>query len=139
MEHEDLSRRQPIQGSSDRSFGLVFAVVFLVIFAWPLVHREAPRWWSLAAAAVFGLLAAFKPDALTVLNKWWTKFGELLGKIVSPIALGILFYGVLTPIGLLARLAGKDFLNLKGDAKASSYWIKREPPGPPPGSMDRQF
>jgi hypothetical protein len=139
MAHEDLSRDQQVEGSSDRSFGLVFAAVFLFIACSPLFHRELPRWWALGIAVVFAIIAIWKPALLAVPNRLWTKLGVLLGKVVSPIALGILFYGVITPIGAVMRLAGKDPLRLKLDSAADSYWIPREPPGPPPDSMTNQF
>ena len=139
MAHEDLSRDQRVEGSSDRVFGLVFAGVFLFVAAWPLLDGAAPRRWALGASAVFGLAALLKPALLAGLNRLWIRLGVLLGKVVSPIALGVLFYGVLTPIGVLMRLAGKDSLRLKRDSKASSYWLPREPPGPPPDSMSNQF
>jgi len=139
MAHEDLSREQAIEGSSDRSFGLVFAVVFLVIACWPLIHSETPHWWAIVVSAVFGAIALLRPALLAGLNRAWIKLGILLGKVVSPIALGILFYGVLTPIGALVRLSGKDPLRLKLDSGADSYWIPRKPPGPPPDSMTNQF
>jgi len=88
---------------------------------------------------VFALVALVKPALLSGLNRLWMKLGLLLGKVVSPIALGILFYAVITPIGLIIRLTGKDPLRLKFDPDAESYWIPREPPGPPPGSMNNQF
>jgi saxitoxin biosynthesis operon SxtJ-like protein len=139
MAHEDLTREQQIEGSSDRSFGLVFAGVFLVVACWPLFHRELPRWWVLGVAGVFAVIAIWKPALLTRLNWLWTKLGLLLGKVVSPIALSILFYGVITPIGAVMRLTGKDPLRLKLDSGANSYWIQRKPPGPPPDSMTNQF
>ena len=139
MAHEDLNRDQHVEGSTDRSFGLVFAVVFLVIAGIPLLHGEAIRWWSVGVAAAFALAALVKPALLAGLNRLWMKLGILLGKVVSPIALGILFYIVITPIGTMIRLTGKDPLRLKFDPDAESYWIPREPPGPPPGSMKNQF
>ena len=139
MAHEDLTREQKVEGSSDRSFGVVFAVVFLLIAGWPLWHGEALRWWSAGVAAAFALIAMVRPALLAGLNRQWMKLGVLLGKVVSPIALGLLFYGVITPIGAVLRLAGKDPLRLKFDRGADSYWIRREPPGPPPDSMTNQF
>mgnify|MGYP006373907201 CR=1 FL=1 len=139
MAHENLNRDQHVEGSSDRAFGLVFAVVFLVIAGWPLFHGEAIRWWSAGVAAMFALVALVKPALLAGLNRLWMKLGILLGKVVSPIALGILFYVVITPIGVMIRLTGKDPLRLKFEPDADSYWIPREPPGPPPGSMTQQF
>jgi len=139
MAHEDLTREQLVEGSSDRSFGVVFAVVFVVIAGWPLWYGEALRGWSAWVAAVFLLLAMARPALLAGLNRQWLKLGVLLGRVVSPIALGLLFYGVITPIGIALRLAGKDPLRLKFDRGAQSYWIRREPPGPPPDSMHNQF
>jgi hypothetical protein len=139
MAHEDLHRTQVVEGSTDRAFGVVFAVVFLLIAGWPLFYSESPRWWALGIAAGFALIALLKPVLLAPLNRQWFKLGLLLGKIVSPIALGILFYGVVAPIGLLVRLTGKDPLRLKLDAATDSYWIPRKPPGPPPDSMTNQF
>jgi hypothetical protein len=139
MAHEDLSREQQVQGSSDRSFGLVFAAVFLIIACWPLLHGETPRWWSAGVAAVFASIAVVKPALLGRLNRLWMKLGILLSTAVSPIALGILFYGVFAPIGALIRLTGKDPLRLKRDPQVESYWLPRKPPGPPPDSMTNQF
>ncbi len=139
MSHEDLSREDEVEGSSDRSFGFVFAAVFLIIAAWPLLNSGTPRWWSVGVAAAFALVAIVKPALLAGANKLWMKFGLLLAKVVSPIALGILFYLVFMPIGLLMRVSGKDPLRLKFDPAATSYWIPREPPGPPPTSMTNQF
>ena len=139
MAHEDLTREQIVEGSSDRVFGLVFAGVFILIAGWPLFHGETPRWWACGVAAIFALAALLKPAMLAVFNRQWIKLGVLLGKVVSPIALGLLFYGVLTPIGAVMRLTGKDPLRLRLEPGASSYWIPREPPGPPPDSMNNQF
>jgi hypothetical protein len=139
MAHEDLTREQYVEGSSDRNFGLVIAAVFLLVALGPLRHGHTPRWWALAVAAVFALVALAKPALLARLNRLWMKLGILLGKIVSPIALGILFYGVLTPLAVVVRLTGKDPLRLKLDSGADSYWILRKPPGPPPDSMTNQF
>ena len=139
MAHENLNRQEHVESSSDRSFGFVFAVVFLIVAAWPLLQSNAPRWWAAGVAILFAAVALARPGLLAPLNRLWTKFGILLGKIVAPIALGVLFYAVLTPIALLIRMVDKDPLNLKRDAAAKSYWVRREPPGPPPDSMTNQF
>jgi hypothetical protein len=139
MAHEDLTREQYVEGSSDRSFGLVMAAMFLLVALSPLRHGHTPRWWALAVSGVFALLALMRPALLSKVNRLWMKLGILLGKIVSPIALGILFYGVLTPLALVVRLTGKDPLRLKLDPGVNSYWILRKPPGPPPDSMTNQF
>ena len=139
MAHEDLTREQHVDGSSDRVFGLVFAALFLLIGSGPLRHEHPPRWWAYGLAAVFALAALLRPALLSGLNRLWIKFGILIGKVVSPIALGILFYGVLTPVAAVIRLSGRDPLRLKLDPNASSYWIMRKPPGPQPDSMTNQF
>jgi hypothetical protein len=137
--HEDFSRQEDFKPASDRSFGLVIATVFLVIAFWPLVRGEPVRWWALAVAAVFAALALTWTAALAPLNKWWTKLGVLLYRVVSPIVLGLLFYVAVVPVGLLMRVLGKDPLRLRRDPDAASYWIDRTPPGPTPDSMKNQF
>src|ERR1700722_6039481 len=139
MAHEDLTREQHVDGSSDRVFGLVFAALFLLIGSGPLRHGHPPRWWAYGLAAVFALAALLRPALLSGLNRLWIKFGLLIGKVVSPTALGILFYGVLTAVAAVIRLSGRDPLRLKLDPNASSYWIMRKPPGPQPDSMTNQF
>ena len=133
MAHEDLSREQHVESSSDRAFGLVFAAAFGLVCLWPLLHREPPRWWALAPAILLALVALTRPVLLAGLNRLWIKLGLLLGKIVSPIALGIVFYCVVAPIGTLARLTGKDPLRLKLDPRADSYWIPAEAAWAPAG------
>jgi hypothetical protein len=139
MAHENLDRQQHVEGSSDRGFGLVFAAVFVIIAAWPLMHAQAPRWWALLLAAGLGAIAAAKPSVLARANRLWLRFGLWLGNLVGPLAVGLLFYAVVTPLGLLMRLTGKDPLRLGLDERAESYWIARRPPGPPPDSLSNQF
>jgi hypothetical protein len=139
MAHEDLQRDQEVEGSSDRAFGVVFAVVFVLIGAWPLLYGSAVRWWALGIALAFALTAAIRPALLAAMNRAWLRLGLFLGKVISPIALGVLFFVVLVPIGIAMRMAGKDPLRLKRDAGTQSYWIPRMPPGPPPDSMKNQF
>ncbi len=137
--HERLEREEVIQGSSNRGFGLVFAVVFAIVSLWPLTGGGAVRLWALAVAAVFLVLALAAPRSLAPLNKVWTKFGLLLHKIVNPLVMGLLFYLVVTPMGLAMRALGKRPLSLGFDREAPSYWIERRPPGPKPETMNNQF
>jgi hypothetical protein len=137
--HENLVRDEETAGSSNRSFGFVFAAVFLIVALLPLLHGALPRWWSLAVAAAFAAAALLAPGILTVPNRWWGRFGMLLHRVVSPVALGLMYYGAVLPTGLAMRLFGKDPLRLKRDAAARSYWIERKPPGPPPDSLKNQF
>jgi len=137
--HEDFSRQEGVKPSSDRSFGLIVATFFLIITFWPLIHAEPIRWWALGVAGVFAALALLWTAALAPLNKSWTKLGVLLYRIVSPVVMAFLFYVIVTPMGLLMRMLGKDTLRLRRDPGAASYWIHRTPPGPAPESMKNQF
>jgi hypothetical protein len=139
MGHESCQRQERHQGPSDWSFGIVFAVVFAVIGLLPLVTLRMPRWWALGIAAGFLGLAMLAPRVLAPLNRLWLRLGLLLHRVVSPIALGIVFFGVITPMGVIMRLAGKDLLRLRSDASAASYWVDRKPPGPGPESLRDQF
>lgn len=141
MAHERLSahHEQPIKGSSNRSFGLIFAAFFCIIALLPLFSRGEVRLWALMVAAVFAVIAITVPSILTPLNKAWMRLGLLLHRVVNPIVLGLMFLIAIVPIGLLMRLIGKDLLRLKFSRDASSYWIVREPKGPDPRSLNRQF
>lgn len=125
--HENLQRREKVKGSSDRTFGLVIGIGFLIVALTPLLltpHR--PRWWALVLSIVFVLFALLWPQQLAVLNKLWLRFGLLLSRIVSPIVLGLLFYTTLLPVGFVMRLCGKDPLHLRPEPDRDSYWIQRE-------------
>ncbi|MBI5937114.1 MAG: hypothetical protein HY850_04630 [Betaproteobacteria bacterium] len=139
MEASHRTLAPPKQGSSDRAFGWVMAVFFGLIGLWPLLSAQATRDWALGLAAAFALAALLAPRRLAPLNRAWMQLGLLLHKITNPIVLGVAFYLVIAPIGLLMRLAGHDPLRLKRDDSAASYWIARQPPGPPPASFPRQF
>ena len=109
---------------SNRSFGIVFFIVFLLISIYPLINNESIRIWSLVVSLIFLVLGIINANILSPLNKLWFKFGIFLGKIISPIIMGIIFFLVVTPIGLIMKLIGKDVLNLKySDYK--SYWIEK--------------
>ncbi len=121
--------------NSNRGFGIVFFVLFLLISFWPLIDGQSLRIWSLALSLVFLLLGLLNSRLLTPLNLIWVKFGEVLGRVIAPIVMAVVYFIVITPIGLFMRLIGKDLLNTKY-SKNSSYWIKREKNI---GSMKRQF
>ena len=137
--HEDFDREEKIKGSSNRSFGLVFTVVFFIIGLLPLFWSGSVRIWSLGIGATFLLVTFLWPEVLQPLNKLWTRFGLLLNKIISPVMLAALFFLVVTPTGILMRIFSGNPLKPKFDPKADSYWIKRDPPGPKPESMSDQF
>ena len=120
---------------SNRSFGIVFFIVFLIIALYPLTYSEEIRIWSVIISLIFLALGLFNSKILTPLNKLWFKFGIFLGKIISPIIMGIIFFLVVTPIGLLMRLLGKDLINLKYNNN-KSYWIEKKGPK---SKMKNQF
>ena len=124
-----------IKINSNRSFGIVFFVVFFLIALYPLIYNEEIRIWSLIISLIFLILGLINSRILNPLNKLWFKFGILLGKIVSPIIMGIIFFLVVTPIGFIMRILGKDLLNLKFNAN-KSYWIEKTGPK---SKMKNQF
>ena len=118
-----------------RNFGILFFIVFVLYGVWPILQSNDPRVWSLIIGAVFLILALFYSKVLIPLNNIWIKFGELLGKIISPIVMAFVYFFVITPIGIIVRLFGKDLLQIKFNSK-STYWINRKKNI---GSMKRQF
>ena len=126
---------QDIKIGSNKSFGIVFFIVFLLISIYPLIDGANIRLWSLVISLLFLILGLLNSNLLTPLNKLWFRFGILLGKIISPIIMGIIFFLVVTPIGLLMKIFKKDLLSLKYN-KDNSYWIKKEEPQ---SKMKNQF
>ncbi len=124
-----------IKISSNRSFGIVFFIVFLLISIYPLLNDDHLRIWSLIISIVFLILGLLNSKILLPLNKIWFKFGILIGKIISPLIMGLIFFVVVTPIGLLMRLFNKDLINLKFN-KSKSYWIEKKEPK---SKMKNQF
>ena len=120
---------------SNRSFGILFFIVFLLIAIWPVFKGESFRVWSILIALIFLILGLLKSKLLSPLNLIWVKFGELLGRIIAPVVMAIIYFIIITPIGLFMSLIGKDLLNTKF-SKDNSYWIKRKKNI---GSMKRQF
>ena len=116
-----------IKISSNRSFGIVFFIVFLLVSIYPLINDEEIRIWSLIISLIFLFLGLLNSQILTPLNQIWFKFGIFLGKIVSPLVMGIIFFLVVTPIGLTMRILGKDLLNTE-KFRNKSYWIKKKGP-----------
>ena len=121
--------------SSNRSFGILFSIVFAAIAFWPLLNLGEIRVWSVIVSSIFLLLGLINSKLLYPLNLIWVKFGELIGKIVAPLVMALIFFIILTPIGLFLRLIGKDLLNIKLNQN-KTYWIKRDKE---PGPMKRQF
>jgi hypothetical protein len=137
--HEPTRTPEPVKGSSDRGFGIVFAAVFVVLGGWPVLDGRGPTLWALAIAAAFALLAVVRPALLAPLNRIWTRFGLLLHRVVNPLVMAVLYFGVITPVALIMRATGRDPLNRRFDPGAASYWVNREPPGPASETMRNQF
>jgi len=137
--HESYASTDDVKVGSERSFGIVFAVVFALIGLFPLWSNAPVRIWALIISGTFLVLAFTFPKSLKALNLVWFKFGMLLHKIVNPLIMGLVFFATIMPIGLLMRALGKRPLNLSFDKSAKSYWVYREPPAPAVDSMKRQF
>ena len=112
--------------SSNRSFGILFFIVFFTISLWPLISRGDIIYWALIASLIFLVLGVLNSKLLTPLNKLWIKFGIFLGAIVSPIVMGIIYFIILTPIGALMRFLGKDLLKINKSKSLTTYWINRD-------------
>ena len=131
----DSKLNNDIKIYTNRSFGIVFFIFFLIIALFPLIEGSELRLWSIIISIIFLILGILNSNILTPLNKLWFKLGLFLGKIISPIIMGIIFFLILTPIGLIMRLLGKDVLNLRYNMN-KSYWIKKSGPK---SKMKNQF
>ena len=121
--------------NNNRSFGILLFFFFIIITFWSLFSKNELQIWSLAMAIIFLMLAILNPKLLSPLTRLWIKLGEIIGKFISPIIIGLIFFLILTPIGLLMRMFKKDLLNLKF-SKNETYWIKRKTKL---NSMDKQY
>ncbi len=120
---------------SNKGFGMLFFAVFAIISIWPLLKGGDLRLWSLLIGFIFLILGLLNSKFLTPAKRIWIKFGELLGKIISPIVLSIIFFLLITPIGILMKILRKDLLNLRF-TKEKTYWTKRSKDL---GTMNNQF
>ena len=112
------------KNDNNKSFGILFFIVFLLIAVWPIIELGTIRVWAIVISLIFLILGILNSKILTPLKTLWIKFGEFLGKIIAPIVMGLIYFIIITPIGILMRLLGKDVLNIKYN-KNKSYWIKR--------------
>ena len=122
--------------NQNRSFGLLFFIVFLALALWPLTKKGDINIYLISIALIFLVLGLLNSKILSPLNKAWIKFGEILGRVIAPIVMAIVYFLILTPISLLVRLFGKDLIGMKFSNNIKSYWIKRKKHL---GSMDKQF
>jgi hypothetical protein len=137
--HEDFSRSEEVHRSSNRSFGLVFSGFFLIVALWPLLGPGRVRWWAVVLAGVFFILGVAVPSVLGPLNMVWGRIGLLLHGVAALVAMGVIFYGTVTLMGVVMRFLGKDPMRARLDREATTYWIERRPPGPAPQTMRAQF
>ena len=124
------------QNTQNRSFGLLFFIVFLAFALWLLIKKGEINLYLISIALIFLILGLLNSKILTPLNKSWIKLGDLLGRIIAPIVMGIVYFIILTPISLLVRLFGKDLIGMKYNNNLKTYWIKRKKHL---GTMDKQF
>jgi hypothetical protein len=139
--HEQLARKDDTPTPSERGFGITFAVVFALLALWLWLRKDLPS-WAIASAVlgVASLAAAYlAPAALRPFNRLWFKFGMLLHHVVTPLIMGLLFFLVVTPMGIVMRALGKDFLRLKRGPGVASYWVERTPETDAQTSMKNQF
>ena len=122
--------------SSNRSFGILFFILFLILGLWPLQNSESLNYYFIGISVIFLLLGLKNSKLLTPLNKTWIKFGEILGLIIAPLVMALVYFIFLTPISLIVRVIGKDLLGIKFNKKLDSYWMKRKKNI---GSMRKQF
>ena len=132
----EIFRHASTEQPSEKSFGVVFSIVFLIVALYPLINSEGLRISALVVSIIFVFLAFIAPKVLVFPNKLWFKFGLLIGSIVAPIAMGFVYFVTVLPTGLIMRLSGKDLLKQKLDKNAKSYWVKCSEPM---GSMKNQF
>ena len=131
-----MLRKTKIKMGSNKSFGVVFFIVFIIISLWPLLNGGQIKIWFFLTALVFLVLGLINSKLLNPLNRLWFRFGMLLGAIIAPVVMGIVFFLVVTPTGLIMKILGKDLLGKKFKKNNKSYWIKRDKPA---GTMKQQF
>lgn len=137
--HEPIQSHRKVILSSNRKFGIIFSLIFLFISIWPWLQLGKPVIvWLLIVAIIFALLALFAESSLGPLNRFWFRLGLMMHTFISPIIMAILFYCAVTPMAIILRIGRKDLLRLH-KTQTDTYWIKREPAGPLPGSMKNQF
>ena len=121
-----MAEKTKIKIGSNRSFGIVFSIVFLIIGLFPLINNLDIRIWAIIIALFFLILGLINSNLIKPFNILWFKFGLLLGKIISPIIMGLVFFAVVTPTGFLVKMFGKDLLNIKNKKNIDSHWIIRD-------------
>ena len=137
--HERFDPEEAVAGPSNRGFGIVFTVVFAVLALLPFAGATKWLHWAAVPAAALFIVALAAPAVLAPLNRVWTRFGLLFHRVLQPLVMGVIFFGVITPFGVLRRLINRDPLKLRCNRRAATYWIKRGPGQPAPETMKDQF
>ena len=137
--HEYRSGSSKVVLSSDRTFGLVLGTFFALVAVLPLLHQKPFRWWAFGTSLLFFASGLLIPKALHPLNRLWAALARLLHRVVSPVAMALVFFLAFTSMGLVLRAFGKDLLRLRSEPDSDSYWIPRSTPGPAPETMVNQF
>jgi len=138
--HETISSFRTVTRASDRKFGITIGLILVAFGLWPMFRgASSPNLWLLAPAAGLLLATWLKPNWLAPLNRAWFRLGLVLNAVVSPVVMGLMYFGAVVPLGLLLRRNGKDLLQLELRPEAETYWVRREPPGPLPGTFNKQF
>ena len=137
--HEKINRDEDVKMGSERGFGLVFTTVFVIIAAFPIFNGEPLRIWAILIAIIFAASTLFAPTALRPLNSVWFKFGIILHRIMSPLIMGIIFFGAVLPTALVLRCFKHKLLQTNFEEKSVTYWISREQTENPADNMKRQF
>lgn len=136
---ESVASRESVVVGSHRVFGWVMSIVAALVAAWAWRHGKSWVWWPSGISFGLALIASARPALLAPLNRMWMALGHILGRIVSPIIMSLIYFGVVTPIAIVARWRGVDPMKRRFDPQATTYWIERKPPGPDPTTMERQW
>jgi Saxitoxin biosynthesis operon protein SxtJ len=128
-----------VKSSPNATFGMFFALVFMVVAAWPVLDGKPVRLWSLTVSAIFLVIAMLWPRLLSMPNALWVRLGLAIGVVVTPLVMAVLYYAAFAPMGYLMRRRGRDLLSLQRDPAAESYWVSREPDSAQTSSMKSQF
>jgi hypothetical protein len=137
--HETASSFRQVKLASNRKFGITFSLILLAFALWPMFSGAGPKLWFLCAAFVLLIVTWLKPGWLGPLNMAWFRVGLALNAVVNPIIMAMLYFGAVVPLGLILRRNGKDLLDLERCPDAVTYWVRREPAGPLPGTFNKQF
>ena len=138
--HETVLSFRKITPGSNRKFSFAFSALFMILGLWPLFrYAGSPKWSMIIISVSLLAVGLLFPNLLTPLNRIWFKLGLAMNTIVNPVVMAILFFGAIVPLGWYLRIKDKDLLRVKMDPGAATYWIERQPPGPAPDSMKKQF